>query len=203
MGYQGRATLIIWAMLMGGACGPKVTSFRASPCTTITREDSIRFIWRVRGETQIVFHVEDAGDDENPQKRYLMYKLVARKGGKEAASPNLGITLVPDTVVDYVIIDTKRVRDSAIAVDTKDTLVWGTHFLLDRVSSLSHRPMSIAHGGQTVVLDGSGTTSMDFRGLPNSGRWRMGILLTDAEKRDTTLIPAKLQVRTVVVHTKQ
>lgn len=150
----------------------------------------------------MTFHAEDARDDENPGKTYLMYKLVASKGGKEAASPNLGVTLVSDTVIDNIFIDTKKVRDSVVASDSKDTLVWGTHFLLQTVASLSRRPVTVVHGGRIVELDAMGDTSRGLQGLVNSGPWVIRSLLTDAEKRDTTLIPGRLVLKTVVIHVK-
>lgn len=201
-GNYRRVTSVILALFMCGACGPKVMSFKASPCTTITREDSIRFSWQVRGKTQLTFHAEDVGDDGNPGKTYLMYKLVASKGGKEAASPNLGVTLVSDTVIDNIFINTKRVGDSVVASDSKDTLVWGTHFQLQTVASLSSRPVTVVHGGRIVELDAGGDVSTGLQGLVNSGPWVIRSLLTGEEKRDTTLIPGRLMLKTVVIHVK-
>lgn len=197
------ALFFIAHYILCNGCGPKVMSFRAGPCTTITKEDSIRFSWQARGKTQLIFYPVNAGDEQNPGKIYLMYKLVATKGGKAAASPNLGVVMVGDTVVDNIYINTRRVGDSAVAAGDKDSLVWGSQFRLETVASLSRRSLTVIHNGKSVELDGSGKASTALRGLVNSGPWTISTPLTDAEKRDTTLIPGRLMIKTIVVHAKK
>jgi hypothetical protein len=182
------------------SCGPKVFYFQARPCTTITEEDSVKFAWKLRGTPTLLHYQEDAGDPDNPGKYFQYYKLVAKKGKKEAAFPTLGLTVLPDTSVDYILINTTRKRDSAVAFGVRDTLEWGIHFLLDQVSSGSGRSLTITHLGRTVALDGEGSPSYAFKGLPNSGPWEFSTLLTNAEKKDSSLIPGRLMIKTIIIH---
>ena len=198
--YQAGIFLLLYVLCH--SCAPKVFSFQASPCTTITREDSLRFTWRVRGTPTLLFYTEDADDDENPGKQYFFYKLVAQKKGKEAVFPTLGITLLRDTAIDNIYINTTRSGDSAVAIGNKDSAAWGTHFLLESVVSLSHRSLTVIHGGKTIELDADGHSSAGLKGLCNSGPWTIRTLLSAAEKKDTTLIPGRLQVKTIVIYSK-
>jgi hypothetical protein len=182
------------------ACGPKIFYFQARPCTTITKEDSVKFTWKVRGTPTLLQYQEDAGDPENPAKYYQYYKLVTKKGKKEVAYPVLGLTILPDTSTDYILINTIRRGDIAFASATRDTLVWGNYFILDQIYSASSRRLTVTHLGKTTDLNGNSNPSLDFKGLPNSGLWEISTQLTDAEKKDSTQIPGRLKIKTVIIH---
>jgi hypothetical protein len=192
--------IFLASLCMISSCGPKVFYLIARPCTTITKDDSVRFSWKVRGTPTLLSYQEDAGDPENPGKRYEYYKLVAKKGKKDSAFPVLGLTILPDTSVDYILINTVRTGDSAVAKATRDTLVWGRKFTLDRVASASGRSLTVIHLGNTAELDGAGQFSTAFKGLPNSGPWEFRIQLTEAEKKDSSRIPGRLMVKTIIIH---
>ena len=196
---SGLFLLLCW---FGSSCAPKVRSFTAHPAMMITRHDSIRFDWQVSGAPVMLFYSEDADDEENPGKLYLNYKLVAHKSNKDAFA-TIMLTLLPDTVIDYVAIDTRRSGDSAVAEAAKDTAVWGRRFLVDSLSSSVRRPLTVIHNGRTVQLDAAGHMSGAFRGLSNSGPWEIRTLLSEAEKKDTTLIPGTLRVKTKLRYSQQ
>jgi len=184
------------------SCSPKVISFGVQPCAHITKEDSVRLTWRVRGKPVLLFYTEDAGDDENPGKQYLTYKMVAQKGSKEATYPPLVLTLHTDTSIDNIIINTRRSGDSAIATGIRDISEWSTHFLLDSLSSPRHRALTVLHAGNTIELSADGRKHAAPPGLTNSGEWEIRTLLSDAEKKDSSLIPPRLLVKTIIIHTK-
>jgi hypothetical protein len=182
------------------ACGPKIYFFQIRPCTTITKTDSVQFTWQVRGIPTLLHYQEDAEDPDIPKKEYAFYKLVAKRGKKEVAYPTLGLTILPETSVDYILINTIKRGDSAIAIAIRDTLVWGKRFILDSVASGSNRNMTVTHLGKTVVLKGNGAYSSSLKGLPNSGLWELGILLSPDEIKDSTRIPGRLMIKTIIIH---
>jgi hypothetical protein len=192
--------IFIILLCLISSCGPKIFYFHARPCTTITKNDSVQFIWKVRGTPTLLHWQEDAEDPENPGKYYAYYKLVVKKGKKDSALPTLGLTVLPDTSIDYIRINTIRRGDSAIAIDVRDTLIWGMRFVLDQVSSGSGRPLTVTHNGRTAQLDGTGSPSNALKGLPNSGPWELSTLLTESERKDTTRIPGRLMIKTIIIH---
>lgn len=194
------APALILLFLICSSCSPKVLSFSAHPCTTITDEDSVSFTWQVHGTPTLMFYEEDAGDDENPGKRYLYYKLVSHRGKKETTFPTLALTILKDTSVDYIVINTVRSGDSAVASAARDTLEWGRHFILDSVASNSGRSLTVTHLGKTAELDQEGHMSAALKGLPNSGLWEISTLLSGKEKKDTALIPGRLMIKTIIIH---
>jgi hypothetical protein len=192
--------IILLSLCLLFSCGPRVFFFQARPCTTITEEDSVKFTWKVRGTPTLLHYQEDADEPDNPGKRYQYYKLVAKKGKKEAAFPTLGLTVLPESSIDYIQINTSRRGDSVVAFAVRDTLEWGFHFILDQVSSGSGRPMTVTHLGRTGMLDGEGNPSNVLKGLRNSGPWEFSSPLSEEEKKDSTRIPGKLRIKTVIIH---
>lgn len=185
------------------SCSPKVISFSARPCTIINQNDSVKFYWKIsNGSPILLFSQEDANDDENPGKHYLYYKLVVQKGQKQASSPTLALTILKDSAVDNIVVSTQRHGDSLIGLGNKDSLEWGHKFILNGISTVLNRKLFIQHLQKNTEIIGAGSLSTQLNGLPNSGEWYISTLLTDAEKRDTTLIPAKLKIKTFLLHQK-
>src|SRR5882762_5440732 len=79
-----KAVFLVLLYCTWSSCGPKVLSFTATPATMITKDDSVKFNWRVSGKPTLLFYPDDADDPLNPGTRLLSYKLVAQKGKKEA-----------------------------------------------------------------------------------------------------------------------
>jgi hypothetical protein len=182
------------------SCAPKIKSFTAKPYTTIVAGDSVQFTWQVRGKPVLLVYEDPAGDDENPSKHYLSYKLVVQKGKKEVSYPTLSLTVLPDTSTDYIIINTIRRGDSAVAVAVRDTNEWGHHFLIAGLASVSKRTLTVTHMGKTVTLDAGGQGSLALNGLSNSGSWELSTALSAEEKKDSTLIPGRLRIKTTIIH---
>jgi hypothetical protein len=176
-----------------------VISFSNRPCKMITLNDSVTFNWKIRGASTLLFSIENADDDENPGKEYLSYKLVASKGHKEAFS-TIELTLLNDTSIDYIPINTVRHGDSAVAIGTKDTLLWGDKFILSKISSNSKRAITVTHFSRSVELDAAGNESSAFSGLANSGPWEIRTLLSPEEIKDTALIPSRLVIKTIIIY---
>jgi hypothetical protein len=197
-----QSALLVLLCCMGSSCAPKIQSFTAYPAMMITRADSVRFDWKISGAPVLLFYPEEADDEENPGKLYLNYKLVTHRNNKDAFA-TIMLTLLPDTAIDYIAIDTRRNGDSIFAIAVKDTAVWGHRFLVDSLSSSIRRPLTVIHSGRTAQLDAEGHMSAAFRDLPNSGPWEIRAPLTAAEKRDSTLIPGQLRVKTKLIYTKQ
>ena len=191
--------LVVLIACFAFGCGPKVYFFHILPNTTIAESDSVRFTWKVRGTPALLHYQQTADDPDNPQKKYAFYKLVAKKGKKEAAFPTLGLTILPDTSIDYIFINTVKRNDSLIANGVLDTLVWGRHFLIQTVTNPIDRPMTIVHGGKKTIVSPN-MTSTAYAYLPNSGPWLLGVRLTSKELLDSTLIPARLRLKTVIIH---
>lgn len=184
------------------SCAPKIKSFIARPYTTITAEDSVQLTWQVRGKPTLLVYEDPGGDDENPAKHYLSYKLVAQKGKKEVSYPTLSLTVLPDTSIDYIVINTIRRGDSAVATAVRDSSQWGNHFVLAGISSASGRVITVNHMRNQVVLDANGGMSSGLNGLPNSGTWQLSTVLSTEEKQDSTRIPGRLSIKTIIVHQK-
>jgi len=170
------------------SCAPKITSFSARPYTTIAKADSVQFNWKLKGKPTLLFYMDPASDDENPAKYYLSYKLVAQKGKKEVSFPTLSLTVLPDTSIDYIIIHTIHRGDSAIAIAVRDTA--------------SGRGLTVTHLGKTVTLDADGKMSAALDGLTNSGEWQISSPLSPEEKQDSSRIPGRLSIKTIIVHKK-
>ena len=186
------------------ACSPKVLSFTAKPCTIITASDSVKFFWKIaHGTPVLLFSQEDGNDDENPGKLYLYYKLVVRKGSKEAASTTLALTLLKDTSTDNIVVSTFRHGDSLIGFGKKDTLEWGHSFILHSVAANTKRNMHVQHLNKVAELSADGSTSPYLNGLQNSGDWYISTLLTAAEKKDSSQIPNRLSIKTIIIHQKE
>ena len=184
------------------SCAPKITSFSARPYTTIAKADSVQFNWKLKGKPTLLFYMDPASDDENPAKYYLSYKLVAQKGKKEVSFPTLSLTVLPDTSIDYIIIHTIHRGDSAIAIAVRDTLEWGYHFVIAGLASASGRGLTVTHLGKTVTLDADGKMSAALDGLTNSGEWQISSPLSPEEKQDSSRIPGRLSIKTIIVHKK-
>jgi hypothetical protein len=201
-GFRSSCRLLVFlicTLCISIGCGPKVISFSVRPSLTITNRDSVKFNWKIRGTPTLLFYAEDAGDDENPGKQFLTYKLVAHKGNNYPFS-TIALTLVMDTSVDYIRINTIRHGDSAVAIGIKDTLLWGTQFMVGSIASNSKRSVSLRHLGKTTQLNAQGDQSAAFAGLTYSGPWEIRTLLSDAEKKDSSLIPPKLSIKAIVIH---
>lgn len=183
------------------ACNPKVLSFIASPNTIVTAKDSVKFYWKlVHGEAVLLFSQEEGDDEENPGKQYLYYKLIARKGSKLASSTTLAITVLKDTAIDNIVLSTFRRGDSLIGTGIKDTLEWGRKFMLNGVMAIPKRKMHIEHLKKVADVGEDGRISTAINGVENSGDWYIGTLLTDAEKKDSSIIPDKLKLKTIIIH---
>ena len=190
--------LFFWLCLTLASCSPRVHSFQVDQ-QTITAADSLRVNWEVSGKPTLLIHEKEVAD-----AKYMELTLVAQKRGKEARQ-FIQVVVLPPQSVDTVVF---RVSDSLhgdtlLAAGEKNIGRWGDHFRLGGVASASGRPLWVTHGGRTVLLDGAGTDTEEFQGLVNSGLWEIRAVLTDAEKRDHTIILPVLRLRTNLIYHKR
>jgi hypothetical protein len=184
------------------ACSPRVTSFTVYPAAMITKDDSVKFNWKVSGKPTLLFYQEDNDDQTNAGTRLLSFKLVAQKGRREAFLLQT-LTLLPDTSTHEIRMKSIRNGNELFAIDTLDRQKWGTYFKLDLVNAQMKRPLTVIHGGRTVQLDAAGHSSAGFKGLPNSGPWEIRTSLTAAEISGEQKLPGHLFIQTRVIHQKE
>jgi hypothetical protein len=197
-----RLTASLCFMLIFTACGPAIRYFVIVP-QTITAGDSVKINWSVRGKPTMLLHIDSAvisGDDPHPE--YREFTLVSQKGKKEKRS-FIQVIVLPEESEDDIVFSTIRKGDSLFATGEKNEIRWGTLFLLKTISSGSGRTLQVSHGGKTVVLDKEGSGSVQFAGIPNSGEWEIRTAMSDREKADSTTIPAKLTIHSIILHQKQ
>jgi hypothetical protein len=190
---------IFCIVITATSCGPKIFYFKSDQYS-VTANDSVRLTWSVRGVPTLLVYT-DTADAGELKPEYRHYDLVVRKNAKEIMKSVL-ITVLQVKSMDDIVFSTIRKGDSVIASGIKDTVRWGTYFKLETIASASGRPLTVTHGGKTVLIDKNGNPSAAFCGIANSGPWVISSHLTDSEKKDTTTIPARLKIHTVIVHQK-
>ncbi|PWT74715.1 MAG: hypothetical protein C5B59_10520 [Bacteroidetes bacterium] len=191
--------LAICFALAATSCGPKIFYFRSNQYT-IAGGDSVQLTWSVRGTPTLLAYTDTAAPEEK-RPEYRNYHLVVHKNGKEIMK-QVQVIILPIVSEDDIVFSTIRKGDSVIASGIKDTTRWGTFFKLQTVASGSGRTLTVMHGGKMVVLEKDRSSSAAFVGIANSGFWVISSPLSDAEKKDTTLVPARLKIHTVIVHQK-
>jgi hypothetical protein len=198
--------LLFWLSLGCVSCGPSIHAFKVD-AQTVTAADSIKVNWEVSGKPTLLIHENVAGGGNGGGSKtggpelYLELTLVAQKNGKEARQFIQVVVLPPESVDTIVFVVSALHGDTLIAAGEKNITRWGDHFLLGDVASASGRPLLITHAGKTALVQD--VDSVTFRGVSNSGPWEIRSLLTDAEKRDPTIAPATLRLRTKLLYKKQ
>jgi hypothetical protein len=193
--YQ--SVLLLCACCIWANCKPLIYSFIVSPLT-ITARDSVRINWSVRGKPTLLTHTDSTGQ---PGFEIREYSLVVEKGGKQASN-RAQVNVLPDLSADIIEFDCVRKADTLVAAGEKNNLRWGDHFIIQTSSSFSGRQLLVIHGGRSAKLTADSSMSALFSGLPNNGNWEIKTLLTAAERKDSSLIPGTLQVRTILLFKK-
>lgn len=178
-------------------CGPKIYSFTANT-QTIGERDSVQLRWCVRGKPVMVNHVENVSGSSEGLLRRLEYTLVAERNGKEQTK-FLQVDVRASQGSTNIVFNVKRSGDSLYAAGVKDVQRWGTLFKIDQVTNPSSRNLWILHENKIVVL-GSGQSTNAFKGAAVSGEWEFRAALSEAEKRDSALLPFRLSVQASIVH---
>ncbi|MEP6746904.1 MAG: hypothetical protein ABJB86_04210 [Bacteroidota bacterium] len=201
--YTFFSVVVLFTIITGTfSCKPLVHLYTVQPMT-ITADDSVFVSWSVRGKATLLTHTIPASvDPDNPQPETREYTLVVAKKGKEIKR-----TVIVDVrdlhSADDIVFTTLRKGDTLLAEGEKDIKKWGNHFLLQSVMTGSDRDLAVSHAGKMATLNADGSPSMVFNGVPNSGKWEIRCLLTAAEKQDSSRIPGKLRIHTILLYSKQ
>lgn len=183
------------------SCGPAIRSFSVVPLT-ITAADSVKVNWSARGKATLITHTDTAINDPDDRRYELReFTLVVQKNGKDKKQV-AQVNVLPAESADDIIFSTIRNGDTLIASGEKNVLRWGTYFKIKTAASASARELIVVHGEKTATLAKDGTPSVLFAGISNSGNWEIKSLLTEAEKTDSSTIPARLRIHTIIIYGK-
>ncbi|HSC37835.1 MAG TPA: hypothetical protein VLD19_08195 [Chitinophagaceae bacterium] len=193
--------LLLLAALFA-ACGPSIRSFTVTPLT-ITRNDSVKVSYSVRGKPTLLVHME--GEDDNghstPAVKSLELTLVAQKGTREQKR-FVGVNVLPATAEDQIVFSTMLSGDTLVASGEKNAARWGDRFVVHSIAAEGGRRLTVWHAGQQTTLPANGNPVTTFDGTPYGGHWEIRSLLTEAEKKDHSLAPAVLKIKTVIRYQK-
>ncbi|MEO8821068.1 MAG: hypothetical protein ABI374_09520 [Ginsengibacter sp.] len=188
--------LWLFLVLILYSCAPKITSFTASPAA-ITKNDSVVLNWKIKGTPTLMYNQRKISRPGSDSLDVLEFTLSVKKGKKEKHVKRQ-ISLLTNESSDNVVLATNDVKgDTLIAEGIKDTELW-SNFEIISVSSASHRSLIVLHDNIQGALDSSGTTSNAWEGTPYSGTWKIMTQLTEAEKKDSTIIPGRLEINALI-----
>ncbi|MEO6838567.1 MAG: hypothetical protein ABI185_09260 [Ginsengibacter sp.] len=186
---------IFWLIIFY-SCAPKITSFSALP-PTITKGDSVTLNWKIKGKPTLVFDQRKIAHSGNDSLEVLEFTLWVEKNKKEKHI-NRQISVLTEESMDNLIFATTDLKgDTLFASGIKDTILWN-NFEIISVSSASKRTLSVVHNNIQSQLDSSGVISNAWDGSKYSGRWKIMTILTDAEKKDSSIIPGQLEIKAII-----
>lgn len=186
---------IFWLVIFY-SCAPKITSFTALP-PTITKGDSITLKWKIKGKPTLLFDQRKITRPGNDSLEVLEFTLSVEKNKKEKHMKRQ-ISVLPPRSMDKVVLATTDLKeDTLIATGIKDSVLWA-NFEIISLSSASNRSLIVVHNDQRSVLDSSGIISYAWEGSKYSGEWKIMAILNDAEKKDSTIIPAQLTIKAII-----
>jgi len=189
-------SLWLFLVLIFYSCAPKITSFTALPAA-ITKGDSVMLNWKIKGTPTLMYDQRKISRPGNDSLEVLEFTLSVEKGKKEKHIKRQ-ISLLPNESTDNVVLATNDVKgDTLIAEGIKDTALWSS-FEVISVSSASHRNLLVMHDNTQASLDSLGNPSDAWEGAPYAGTWKIMTLLTEAEKKDATIIPGQLEIKAFI-----
>ena len=133
----------------------------------------------------------------NDSLEILEFTLSVQKGKKEKYKKRQ-ISVLPKESTDRVVLITTDLKgDTLIAEGIKDTVLWD-NFQIISVSSLSSRPIVVIHENRRSELKSPGIPSDVWEGTQYAGAWKIMSVLTEAEKKDSTIIPGQLEISVLI-----
>jgi hypothetical protein len=187
--------LLVFAAMLW-SCKPRIYSFRATPATS-TGKDSIRLDWDVRGKASVLFSRRVIAQPPNDSVQVLEFKLIVSKGRIDSFR-TIQVPVVNDLARDRVIFPVEKLTgDTAVADGIKDTVRW-KGYGIGQVRGMAGRQLMITHEGVAAVLTDT-IPSAAWSGKPYPGYWEIKAGLTDAEKKDHSMIPERLTL-IITVH---
>lgn len=186
---------IFWLIIFY-SCAPKITSFTALP-PTITKGDSVILNWKIRGKPTLLFDQRKVAHPGNDSLEIIEFTLSVEKN-KKAKYIKRQISVLPAESMDNLILATTDLKgDTLIASGIKDTTLWN-NFEVISVSSASKRTFIVVHNNIRSQLDSSGVISYAWEGSKYSGYWKIMTILTEAEKKDSSIIPGQLEIKAII-----
>jgi hypothetical protein len=178
------------------SCTPKIFSFTASP-PTITNGDSVILNWKIKGKPTLMFDQRKISHPGNDSLQVLEFTLSVEKGKKEKHIKRQ-VSLLPKESTDKVVLITNNLKgDTIIAEGIKDTTLW-SNFEVISVSSASSRTLVVLHDNIQAELNSAGVASNVWKGVHYAGYWKIMATLTEAEKKDSTIIPGQLEIKVLI-----
>ncbi|MDB5198757.1 MAG: hypothetical protein JWO92_720 [Chitinophagaceae bacterium] len=183
-------------LLIGFSCGPKVYYFKPLQ-SNVSPGDTIRLDWKVRGKPVMLVHEKTAADDPaniKPGGRLMEFILAFKNSDKYGTAQ---VIITPPETSDTVFLRTKDLHgDTLIAYGIKSP---EDYFTIHGVTSVMNRALFVWHGNKMIALE-PGDSSPGFNDTPVGGEWKIGTLLSPAEKKDHSIIPSDLKLLIVKKH---
>ncbi len=177
------------------SCVPKI-NFTATPAV-ITNGDSVLLNWKVKGKPTLMFDQRKIPHTPNDSLEILEFTLSVQRGKKERYIKRQ-VSVLPKETIDRVALITNEIKgDTLIASGTKDSTLWAG-FEVISVSTLSERPLIIFHADIESMLKDSEIGSNQWEGTRYCGNWKIMTLLTEAEKKDHSIIPDQLEIKVII-----
>lgn len=158
------------------ACSPKA-ELTISPRRACVG-DPVRIAARTKGTRTLTATSLGIG----PGTDTTRFQLIAVRHG-DSAFAIVDILSYPRSGPD-VTVYLQHAAASGNTVTWSDTLLadeWGDRLRIQTVANRSGVPMTIAHGGRTVLIDSGGAGSAAFGGLEISGSWEAVATVSPAD----------------------
>jgi hypothetical protein len=186
----------LWLLLMLLSCAPKVYYFKPEE-SKVTSGDPVKLDIKVRGKAILVVHEKTASDDSaniKPGQRLMEFMLTTKKGEKYTP---LTVLITTAETRDTIFLRTKDIHgDTLMAYGFRSS---ENYFNIYQVTSVMMRPLIIWHQDKSVVLH-PGESSSVFNNTAAGGNWKIGTILSPAEKKDRSLIPTELKLLLIEKH---
>ena len=152
------------------SCAPNI-NFTASPAI-ITKGDSVLLNWKVKGKPTLMFDQRKISHPPNDSMEILEFTLSVQRGKKEKYIKRQ-VSILPKESTDEVGVITNDIKG--------DTL-----------------PLIILHAGRESELKDSEIPSNLLEGTRYAGSWKIMTLLSEAEKKDHSIIPDQLEIKVLI-----
>ena len=178
-------------LFIGFSCGPKVYYFKPEQ-SKISTGDTVKLHWKVRGKPVMLVHEKTSADDPaniKPGEKLMEFMIGFENSDKYGAA---NVIVTPKETSDTLFFRTVDIiGDTLIATGTK---LPEQFFAIHSITSIMNRIIIVWHQNKMIVLLHPGSSSLELDNNNIGGEWKIGTLLTPAEKKDPTVAPAVLKI---------
>ncbi len=168
----------------------------------ISKGDSVFLNWKIKGQPTLMFDQRKIAHSSNDSLEILEFTLSVEKNGKVKYIKRQ-VSVLPAESSDRVTFSITGLQgDTLIADGIKDTLLWKNYEIVS-LSTVTGRTLIISHAGTVAEIKKPGVSSDNWRGKPYAGYWKIMSILTEAEKKDNTIIPNSLEIQAIIRPTKK